>query len=347
MWQAAFFVCLCEKRCDVIKAIKSLLKRPVSYHAVLAQALQSVPAAVMLSQGLYWQEIVERDEKTGGWFYVTGEGWFEQTGVTKQAQLTARKRMSECGFWEEELRGMPAKTHYRIDIEALVAVINGYLETRQPVAVDYRNKKRQYTRTSSGKFRQQVAVKNGSIIETNKETNKETLKRVGAKAPQSKPSTSKPKKEKAPPQAPAATSPVEKTPTLTYQMREVFERHYQQLFNDDLFDWQQKEWKGLKELGGKLRARLEKKGGLPDDQSLLNSFDQFLTLAAKADQWTVTNGFTPSRLNGQYQAIIQKIIAKNTATDEKRKFAFGPDSIKRAQRTAQRIADDIAAGKPI
>lgn len=206
-----------------------------------------------------------------------------------------------------------------------------------------RNKVPTKAEQSSGQGRNKVPTHS----KYNSKDNSKSNSKIGAKAPQSKPEASKPKKEKTPPQVPADPSPAEKTPTLTYQMREVFERHYQQLFNDDLFDWQQKEWKGLKELGGKLRARLEKKNGTPDDQSLLHSFDQFLTLAAQADSWTVTNGFTPSRLNGQYQAIIQKIIAKNTATDEKRKFAFGPDSIKRAQRTAQRIADDIAAGKPI
>lgn len=153
-----------------VSVIKELLKRPIAYHGILAKAIRSVPAAVMVSQGLYWQGKAE--DSGAAWFYVTAEDWYDQTGVTKEAQLTARKHLAKLGFWEERLFGMPARMHFQIDIDALVAVINQYLETGKPVAGDYRNKLREKPRTSSGKFRQQAAVnyrnkKNKEIKESN------------------------------------------------------------------------------------------------------------------------------------------------------------------------------------
>lgn len=160
-----------------ISAVKHLLSSPVAYHPILARALGSVPAAVMLSQGIYWQN--KSEQEGGTTFFLTAEEWFNQTGVTEDAQKTARRVLGKAGFWHEKLMGMPARMHYRIDVDALVAVIDKYLKTATPVAVDYRNKKREKPRTSSGKFRQQVAVNYG-----NKETieNKERLIRESARA---------------------------------------------------------------------------------------------------------------------------------------------------------------------
>lgn len=344
------FVCPRLKRCDVIKAIKSLLKRPVAYHGVLAQALQSVPAAVMLSQGLYWQEIAEKDPKNDGWFYLTSDDWFEQTGLTWRAQTTARKKMSECGFWHEELRGMPAKMHYKIDVKRLASTINQYLDSGIAVSTDCRNKSPQVVRTSSGKISKHVSTKCGNKIdykETNKETNKEF---VGKKKPtlKNKPKTSKTKKQKAPPNS--AAPPRKKEPTLTWQMREVFEQHYKRLFNDEIFDWQAKEWAAVKQIGNKLRERLDKKQMPKEDSDVLNSWNQFLQMASDCDEWTVENGFTPSRLNGNYQSLIQKIIAKNGKAKPKLnargKEVIDPATrLERAIATGRKIADEIAAGK--
>lgn len=173
---------------------------------------------------------------------------------------------------------------------------------------------------------------NGNLVpEVNKEDiskSKEELSKIGAKAPNTATIGVKEKKEKKPSTRAAAPA------TFTYQMREVFERHYQDLFADELFDWQQKEWKGLKEIGIKLKTRLTQKQ-MPDGEAdILNSFDQFLTLAARCDKWTVTNGFTPSRLNGNYQSIIQKIIAQNGKASS---------NLPKSERNRQELRDLVAA----
>ncbi|HRI60647.1 MAG TPA: hypothetical protein PK228_13010 [Saprospiraceae bacterium] len=160
---------------DAISVLSELLERPVAYHAVLAKALGSVPAAVILSQGVYWAKKAPAEKQ--GWFWVTAEEWYNQTGVSEESQLTARKILKQAGFWEEKLIGLPAKMHYKIDFESLVAVISGYLKTGKPVTVDNRRKKPDNARASSGKFRQLDDGKNGdkkTTIEILDETKAET-----------------------------------------------------------------------------------------------------------------------------------------------------------------------------
>lgn len=107
--------------------VTELLSRPIGYHAVLAKSLRSVPAAVMLSQGLYWQRIA--GEKGNDWWWVTGEEWYNQTGLTAESQATARKILCASGVWFEKLQGLPAKLYYRIDSEALSTFVQEYVET--------------------------------------------------------------------------------------------------------------------------------------------------------------------------------------------------------------------------
>lgn len=161
------------------KAIKELLKRPIAYHGILAKAFRSVPAAVMVSQALYWQD--KATAAGNEWFYITAEEWYDQTGVTPESQHTARKMLKAFGFWEEKRIGIPARMHYRIDLDALVAVIYRYLETGNPLSGDNRNKKREFTRTSSGKFRQLDTVKNRNSYKNKEKTTKITERDARAK----------------------------------------------------------------------------------------------------------------------------------------------------------------------
>lgn len=158
--------------------LRSLLGgKVVSYHAVFAKAFKSVPAAVMLSQAFFWQEnanykdLVEIDGRL--YFSKSIVDWYEETGCTEEQQKTARKILKGLGILLESLSGMPAKMHYHVDVKALVAVIYGYKQTGIPVAGIYGNKLREKPRTSSGKFRQQVAVNHGS---TYKEESLESLR---------------------------------------------------------------------------------------------------------------------------------------------------------------------------
>lgn len=187
-----------------IAVLKSVLGgKVVSYHPVFARALRSVPAAVMLSQAYFWQENSHHRElkEIDGcrYFTATAAEWYESTGVTDDAQVTARKVLCDSGFWREKRAGVPAKLYFHIDLETLVSVIYGYLNSGIQVSVDNRSKNREYTRSSDGTFRQPVSVIYGNTnkVETNIETNKRARGEVTRA--ENQPDVEKEKKEKAPP----------------------------------------------------------------------------------------------------------------------------------------------------
>jgi hypothetical protein len=156
-------------------------QKTVGFYPVIAKALGSVPAAVMVSQGLFWQYKAEHRKvaQIGGedYFSKTVSEWYEETSITESVQRLARALLVKHGIMKEKLSGAPAKMYFRVDIDSLVAVINGYLLSGVSVAVKHGNKQRQLTRTSSGKFRRQEAVINGNIIIESSESFETTTER--------------------------------------------------------------------------------------------------------------------------------------------------------------------------
>jgi hypothetical protein len=63
---------------------------------------------------VYWHNRMD-----GGWMYKTQANITSETALTRDEQETARKRLIALGVLEEELRGVPATMHYRINAERL------------------------------------------------------------------------------------------------------------------------------------------------------------------------------------------------------------------------------------
>lgn len=96
-----------------------LLDRPIAYQPAFAQLrsgkVKSGPtAAVLLSQLVYWHNRMD-----GEWLYKTREDIKKETGLSRDEQETARKRLIALGVLQEELRGVPATLHYKINSERL------------------------------------------------------------------------------------------------------------------------------------------------------------------------------------------------------------------------------------
>lgn len=107
--------------------LTKILGSPIAFHRCLAELSGSVTSGLMLSQAVYWTG------KTGdpeGWFWKTQDEWFEETMLSRKEQESARRRLREITFegdalWHEQLRGVPAKIYYRLDmgvLESLLAV---------------------------------------------------------------------------------------------------------------------------------------------------------------------------------------------------------------------------------
>ena len=100
-----------------VKVLNDALDRPIAFHRVFVKVTGSVTAALLLSQAMYWSKRVNSNNE--GWFYKTRDQWEEETGLSRYEQESARKTLRKMQFWKEELRGVPAQMHYRVDMAAL------------------------------------------------------------------------------------------------------------------------------------------------------------------------------------------------------------------------------------
>jgi hypothetical protein len=96
-------------------ALLDLLDRPIAYHRVLV-AFGGRDAAIMLSQALYW---TKRTKDAGGWFHKTVADWEEETGLSKDNQLTAKKQLMKYGVIETKRGKLHGLNHYRVNVPAL------------------------------------------------------------------------------------------------------------------------------------------------------------------------------------------------------------------------------------
>jgi len=109
-----------------------LLDRPIAFHRIFAELTGSVSAGLMLSQAVYWSGTNKAGERrtshAAGWFYKSQRDWWEETQLSRKEQETARKHLRDLGngdIWCEEMRGMPRRLFYRLDLGKLQLLILG------------------------------------------------------------------------------------------------------------------------------------------------------------------------------------------------------------------------------
>tara|TARA_R110000850_G_scaffold264606_1_gene393768 strand:+ start:16085 stop:17053 length:969 start_codon:yes stop_codon:yes gene_type:complete len=99
-----------------------LMSRPIAFHRAYVDLGVGISGALMLSQCVYWRT---RTRDADGWFYKSQAEWEQETGMSRREQETARKRLVQAGFLKESRQGVPARLHFRVDIEALEAALHG------------------------------------------------------------------------------------------------------------------------------------------------------------------------------------------------------------------------------
>jgi hypothetical protein len=103
-------------------ALKALLyDRPVAYHPGIARAVKSVSAGVLMAQLIYWSP---RTRDPEGWFWKTRDEIEEETALGRWEQETARKVLKKYGVLEEKLKGVPARMHFRVNIQRLAELLS-------------------------------------------------------------------------------------------------------------------------------------------------------------------------------------------------------------------------------
>lgn len=97
-------------------SIIDIMARPIAFNRAFVDLGLGMCGAMMLSQALYWRT---RTKAEDGWFYKSQKEWQAETGMTRREQETARRRLTEAGILQEKRKGVPARLHFRVDIEAL------------------------------------------------------------------------------------------------------------------------------------------------------------------------------------------------------------------------------------
>lgn len=99
--------------------LKVLEAKPVAFNPVLARITGSVKAGLFLSQLLYWWG----KEKNDGWIYKTIDEFDEETALSRYEQDEAIKKLKRLKIIEVEIRGIPARRHFKINMENLISLL--------------------------------------------------------------------------------------------------------------------------------------------------------------------------------------------------------------------------------
>lgn len=112
-------------------SLRELLRNPIAFHRCFVDLTGSVASALMLSQALYWSY---RTSDEDGWFYKSCKDWTLETGLGRYEQDQAREALRQAGFWFEELHGVPATTHFRIDEDEIIKLVSSLPPSLQKVS---------------------------------------------------------------------------------------------------------------------------------------------------------------------------------------------------------------------
>lgn len=159
------------------QAIQAILTdRPIAYHAVLAKAVGSATAGILISQLLYW---TPRSQDKEGWIYKTQKDIYEETALTRREQESARRMLRAARVLEEKRAGVPSRLYFRVDMEYLTRLLSqggdewqGNNSTHQPDEPDQtdsphdvQNVHRTMAQTAIQEWRKR-ANKNGGNVQT-------------------------------------------------------------------------------------------------------------------------------------------------------------------------------------
>ena len=106
----------------------------ISYPHSFVKATGNVASAIFLGQLL---TLSKNATESDGWISKSMTEWEALTGLRRNEQETARKKLCAINLLEEEVRGMPATLCYRLNHDELVRLLpeaNQYAETGKLVS---------------------------------------------------------------------------------------------------------------------------------------------------------------------------------------------------------------------
>jgi hypothetical protein len=137
--------------------LRALGSRPIAYHPAIAKALGSVNAALVVCQLLYWDG---KGSLEDGWIVKTNAEFQDELGMTEHELETARRKCREAGVLTFERKGMPARGHYQLDLDALLDLLVARSSEAESAQLDRRNAPDQ----SAGKRPSSEAGHKGNLL---------------------------------------------------------------------------------------------------------------------------------------------------------------------------------------
>ena len=102
--------------------LAELLGPSVAFHRTLAGVAGGVHAGLMLSRALHLTRLQVR-HRLDHWIASSAARWFEEIGLSRREQETARRDLVRTGLWEESLHGIPPSLVARIRLDCLLALL--------------------------------------------------------------------------------------------------------------------------------------------------------------------------------------------------------------------------------
>ena len=93
----------------------------MAYQRAIAHAVGDALSGLLFSQLWYWTG--RQPEDRNGWFFMTQEQITAETAITRREQETCRRKLRGLGILEEARRGHPAKLWFRINVRAVIQLI--------------------------------------------------------------------------------------------------------------------------------------------------------------------------------------------------------------------------------
>ena len=84
---------------------------------------------IFARQLLFW---ADKGHDTEGWVYKTKEEFYEETGLTRRNQDTARRKLEGAGALEAKKKGVPGTMHYRLNLGVLSECLNPSYRVAEP-----------------------------------------------------------------------------------------------------------------------------------------------------------------------------------------------------------------------
>lgn len=104
------------------RLLAQLLGPSLAFHRTLAEIAGGVHAGLMLSRAVHLTKLKLRSE-AHPWICNSAAQLFQDVGLTRREQQTARQALLSLGVWEETLRGIPPSMMARLRLDTLLALL--------------------------------------------------------------------------------------------------------------------------------------------------------------------------------------------------------------------------------